>query len=91
MLKLSELLSIAGGLHVAFVSSDYNNRSRLANGPRLSGHSRLRFRYIPDGFEDDRPRSTLRFMQLEELLLIELQRKDIFGRVAAGDGTGGRG
>nr|CAD1819388.1 unnamed protein product [Ananas comosus var. bracteatus] len=69
-----------------FVSSDYNNRSRFANGPRLSGHSRLRFRYISDRW--------LRGRSAEVDIAVHAARgaaadraseKDIFGRVAAGD------
>ncbi|RWV96858.1 hypothetical protein GW17_00040399 [Ensete ventricosum] len=95
MLKLAELLSLAG-LHVTFLNTDHNLGLLAQHSvayARLVRSPRFRFRSIPDGLEDERPRSASRLLDLAESLqtrsvgpykdlLLNLQRRD-------GEGHGG--
>ncbi|XP_065010669.1 7-deoxyloganetic acid glucosyltransferase-like [Musa acuminata AAA Group] len=89
MLKLAELLSLAG-LHVTFLNTDHNLRLLARHSvayARLDRSPRFRFRSIPDGFEDERRRSASRLLDLLESLqtrsvgpykdlLLDLQHRD---------------
>ncbi|KAJ0987841.1 hypothetical protein J5N97_006197 [Dioscorea zingiberensis] len=70
MLKLAELLSIAG-LHVTFLNTDYNHR-RLSSFSsafaRLTLCPRFRFLSIPDGLPDDDLRPATGLWDLDDSL-----------------------
>ncbi|KAK9282825.1 hypothetical protein L1049_011048 [Liquidambar formosana] len=66
MLKLAELLSLAG-LHVTFLNSDYNHRRLLQYTDihaRFSRYPGFRFETISDGLPPDNPRSGDRLMEM---------------------------
>ncbi|KAK9106220.1 hypothetical protein Scep_023064 [Stephania cephalantha] len=66
MLKLAELLSIAG-LRVTFLNSDYNHRRLLSHSDVLTRFSRFpafQFQTISDGLPLDNPRSAHQLLQL---------------------------
>ncbi|KAK9283593.1 hypothetical protein L1049_011842 [Liquidambar formosana] len=78
MLKLAELLSLAG-LHVTFLNSDYNHR-RLLNytniQARFARYPHFRFETISDGLPADHPRSSDRMTELFDS--IEAVNKPLF-------------
>ncbi|RVW41312.1 7-deoxyloganetic acid glucosyltransferase [Vitis vinifera] len=68
MLKLAELLSVAG-LHVTFLNSEYNQHRLLLHTDiqtRFSGYPGFRFQTISDGLTTDHPRTGERVMDLFE-------------------------
>ncbi|WOL00708.1 hypothetical protein Cni_G09421 [Canna indica] len=94
MLKLAELLSLAG-LHVTFLNTDHNHRLIVRHSAaytRLASCPRLRFRSIPDGFDDDGHRSVSRLLDLAESLRTRAAvfYKDLLLELVSGD-AGGQG
>jgi hypothetical protein len=70
MLKLAELLSLAG-LHVTFLNTDYNHDRLLRYTnilTRFSCFPGFQFKTIPDGLPPDHPRSGDDFMDLFDSL-----------------------
>ncbi|KAK9115430.1 hypothetical protein Syun_022227 [Stephania yunnanensis] len=70
MLKLAELLSIAG-LRVTFLNSDYNHHRLLSHSDVLTRFSRFpafQFQTISDGLPLDNPRSAHQLLQLFDSL-----------------------
>ncbi|KAL6327333.1 hypothetical protein AAG906_018786 [Vitis piasezkii] len=67
MLKLAELLSVAG-LHVTFLNSEYNQHRLLLHTDiqtRFSSYPGFRFQTISDGLTTDHPRTGERLMDLD--------------------------
>ncbi|XAR54390.1 7-deoxyloganetic acid glucosyltransferase [Bertholletia excelsa] len=67
MLKLAELLCLAGGLHVTFLNSLYNHRRLLLYSDittRIQRYSCLQFATISDGLPEDHPRCGERVIEM---------------------------
>lgn len=88
MLKLAELLSVAG-LHVTFLNSEYNQHRLLLHTDiqtRFSGYPGFRFQTISDGLTTDHPRTGERVMDLFEGL--KATAKPIFRELVISRGQG---
>ncbi|KAL6327342.1 hypothetical protein AAG906_018795 [Vitis piasezkii] len=88
MLKLAELLSVAG-LHVTFLNSEYNQHRLLLHTDiqtRFSRYPGFRFQTISDGLTTDHPRTGERVMDLFEGL--KATAKPIFRELMISRGQG---
>ncbi|XP_034702975.1 7-deoxyloganetic acid glucosyltransferase-like [Vitis riparia] len=88
MLKLAELLSVAG-LHVTFLNSEYNQHRLLLHTDiqtRFSRYPGFRFQTISDGLTTDHPRTGERLMDLFEGL--KATAKPIFRELVISRGQG---
>ncbi|KAL6311787.1 hypothetical protein AAG906_022911 [Vitis piasezkii] len=88
MLKLAELLSVAG-LHVTFLNSEYNQHRLLLHTDiqtRFSRYPGFRFQTISDGLTTDHPRTGERVMDLFEGL--KATAKPIFRELVISRGQG---
>ncbi|XP_047313411.1 7-deoxyloganetic acid glucosyltransferase-like [Impatiens glandulifera] len=67
MLKLAELLCLAGGITITFLNTDHNHRRLLACTDienRFSKYPTFQFATVPDGLPEENPRSGDRFMEI---------------------------
>lgn len=71
MLKLAELLCLAGGFTITFLNTDHNHRRLLSCTDvenRFSKYPAFQFATIPDGLPEENPRSAGQFMEMFDAL-----------------------